>query len=325
MPLIRIAPGIYRENLLILKSVFLKGIDPNTTIIQGQLDETSAIPFAVFIAGSLGVAVGITGVTVEGGVQIIGVVGGLIYNNHFLPDPELGLSGMFVSGLLNLWVLQNRFVGGNLSNQGLLAVDLSFGVFSEGILDSGQDSLILQENTFTGVSSRPRNSAGPAVAITHAEFVRIEGNHIFANEDLGLELRDVKLTKILDNRIEGNRAGIDTSDSSLLIIGNEVNRNREYGVALRDGSYSFEENTVSENGDEGLVLFGLLSQADKIDWSVKGNEITQNRIGLSMNDLMFLPRLKCVGNRIRENVFADYVVGESQPSEALQNHCEEPQ
>ena len=317
MPFIRIAPGLYRENLVILKSVFLQGEDPDRTVVQGQLSATPS-PFALFIAGSFGIGVGTTGLTIQGGAQIIGIVGGMIYDNRFLPHPDTGLSGMLVSGQLNLWIFQNRFVGGNPFNRGFSAVDLSFGFFSEGILGR-RDSLILEENTFTGVSSRPRASAGPAIAIAGARFVRLEKNRIFANEDVGLEFNDVQVGKIVDNVIEENLQGIDASGSALVLRNNWVHRNRGDGVILREGSYSFEGNVLSGNGEAGLVLASLGPDIPR--WWIEGNTIVRNDIGLLLSPSAPLEGLECVDNLIRENAFADYVIGSS-PSEELRNRCE---
>ncbi|GEM_PF-3343116 len=319
MPLIRIAPGLYRENLVILKSVFLLGDGPERTVVQGQLSAIpSPSPFALFVAGSFGIGVGVTGLTLQGGAQIIGIVGGMIYDNQFLPDPDTGLSGLLVSGQLNLWIFRNRFVGGGPFNVGFQAVDLSFGFFSEGIFGR-RDSLVLEENTFTGVSSRPRTPAGQVIAITHAAFITVEDNRIFANEGIGLELRDVQVGRIVDNVIEGNLQGIDASDSALVIRNNQVHRNREYGVILREGSYTFEENALSGNGEAGLALSSLSSDIPR--WWIEGNTIVGNRIGLSVNEGAPLEGLECVGNRIEGNTFADYVIGLS-PSEELRNRCE---
>jgi hypothetical protein len=91
-------------------------------------------------------------------------------------------------------------------------------------------------------------------------------------------------------------------------------------ILRRQGEYYFEDNTIMDNGGEGLVLFS--SPHDRASWVVRDNIIMRNNIGIQMNPSAFrVGELLCEGNEVLENRLADFMVGSS-PSEELRARCE---
>lgn len=326
IPLVRITPGLYEENVTVLKNVWLQGTDKEKVVLRGHIQETN-LPFALFIAGSFGLGIGVENMTIEGGLQITGQVTGLIRNNRFFPEESLGISGLLLSGQLHLIVFRNSIVGGNAFNNGIAAVDVSRipidsdgGIAIPGEEGRFQESLVILENEVTGIRSRPRAPAAAAVFIAGARFVLVKGNQILANEGTGIELESSELVNIVENTVRGNTgfSGIGASESRGVIIQNDlIIGNAEHGVILRDGSYSIINSSISDNGGTGVDLFGEVPSLTQ-DYDVVGNIITRNEIGLKTG--IDFEYLECRDNSITQNRKADYARG-SEPSEELRTLC----
>jgi len=330
IPLIRILPGVYQENVVIIKNVWLRGAGKDQVTIRsedlkpGQMVSTL---YALFIAGAAYLGIGIENLTLEGGIKIAGDVTGFIRNNRFLPHPSIGLSGIFLSGQFNLIIAENQVVGGNYYNQGITVI----GVSSLGAMGVGRGlntepydfngSVLIADNELSGITSRPRMNAGPAIAVERSIAVSIVRNRIHQNEGGGIEVDDSWLVGIGWNILERNRQGIAASSSEVAFEGNIIREHEETGVLLRrQGEYHFEDNTIVDNGGAGLVLFS--SPHDRASWIVRDNIIMRNNIGIQMNPSAFrVGELLCEDNEILENRLTDFMVGSS-PSEELRAHCE---
>jgi hypothetical protein len=87
IPLIRVAAGLYTEQLTLSKNIWLRGagrervtLRPNPLIRQATI---SIAPLHAFV--QFGIGIGLQGLTIEGPVHISGIVSGLISDNHFRP------------------------------------------------------------------------------------------------------------------------------------------------------------------------------------------------------------------------------------------------
>lgn len=329
IPLIRILPGVYQENVVILKNIWLRGSGKDQVTIRSEGMGTERIVstlYALFVAGAAYLGVGIENLTLEGGIKLTGDITGLIRNNRLLPHPSIGLSGIFLSGWFNLIIAENQIVGGNYYNQGITVIGASsLGVVGAEQLDvepyDFNGSVLIADNELFRITSRHRMSAGAAIAIERSIAVSILRNHIHQNEGIGIEIDDSWLVGIGWNILERNMQGMSASSSEVVFEGNIIRGHEETGVILRrQGEYYFEDNTIMDNGGEGLVLFS--SPHDRASWVVRDNIIMRNNIGIQMNPSAFrVGELLCEGNEVLENRLADFMVGSS-PSEELRARCE---
>ena len=327
MPLVRIFPGVYEENLILYKSLWLQGSvpgEPERVILRGRVQDSS-LPLALFVAGSLNVGIGIENLTLQGGLQVSGMVTGLIRNNLFLPEENSGISGLFLSGQLHLVISDNIIVGGNLFNEGITLQDVSFlplPVDGTIVIASEQlpYSVVLLQNEIREVSDRPRSKPGTGISVRNANRVLLKGNQIYNNSGSGIEIRSSTLVTIRETRVERNGDGLDIRESlGIRIEAGEIRYNRGDGILLEDGVYAVEGSRIVANGGTGIVLVGG-SPTFIQRYVITGNFIAENGVGLKAG--VDLDRVVCRGNRIEQNRNADYMRG-SEASPELRAHCEE--
>ncbi len=311
IPFVRIAPGLYEESITILKNIWLQGADKEKVILRGRIQGTNP-PFALFIAGSFGLGIGVENMTIEGGLRITGEVTGLIRNNRFQPD-ALGKGGADLGGTLNIALVNNLFARTGIYVVGALPLFRDrLGGFR------GQEaSVVIDHNVFTG-------SPDAALYVRESEEVLVALNRI-QGASIGVVLLDVERAVIWGNILEDNGEGISgcCGNRGVTITGNRIERNRGSGLSLSLGSggeYLVEGNRVLENGGAGIE-WGSMAQL-----RILGNTVTGNRVGLRLGSrkVADLEKLKeCRDNQVFGNE-VNYAGWNHQPLEELRRRCEGP-
>ncbi|MDH7556603.1 MAG: right-handed parallel beta-helix repeat-containing protein [Candidatus Methanosuratincola sp.] len=218
IPLIHILPGIYVENLVILKSVWLQGVGQelvtlrsiavNTGIQTGELSTEEVLRPTVFIASSNYLVVGLEGLAIEGGLQIVGLVRGFIRNNSFK------IGGILLTGTLaDLLIADNSitttFVGIRLLKVGRIpgvGEAMSVAIVNNSLYNNqpplGRGNAIEvweSEDVFIGLNQIFRNNRG--VYILNTENITIQGN-VFKHNNTGIHAYFSRRVSIPDNLLE---------------------------------------------------------------------------------------------------------------------------
>ncbi len=313
IPLIRIAPGLYEERLVILKNVWLKGADHDSVTLRRP--EKLQDPVVVFVAGSHYSAMILQDVTIEGRVKVVGSTSGLFSNNIFRPDPT-GNSGVQLSGELSVGFVGNVFLDAPIS---LYPVAPLFLPGDPKGPDTSGDSVVMLFNQLVS-SKRER----VAIYIHQSSHVGINSNSIQGFLE-GILLVGGEEIEIVANTLKDNSVGIVSCCSDNV----EIRMNKLEGhsyAALRlstssRGRYLVATNQITRN-NRGIE-WGSLAQMQ-----IMSNTVTQNEVGLqlwpftpSQDADKILENLKvCRNNKIFENN-TDYVIVGISP-EPLRQRCE---
>jgi parallel beta-helix repeat protein len=281
---IQISSGTYTEQILISKSLQIKGAGDGTTIIQAP----SSLTHDIFGASNVvditnGSTTKISGLTISG-------PGSTTCNSI--------TAGIFVSGGSTLKLTKSTvtdihdtpaggcqngvgiFVGRNAySTTGHAEIsDVKVTNYQKGgiVVDGTGSSAVIKDNqVIWGLS--PLNIASNGIQVSRGAVATISGNTISGNicsaPSCGPDLvNDAQSTGILvyqsgtktvinDNHISQNDAGIIVyqGSNSVQVQNNDVTSNRFAGIALADGNYKISGNKISGPGNVGIAVISDVS------------------------------------------------------------------
>lgn len=323
IPLIKISPGTYEENLVVLKSLWLQGAGREQTTVVGRLEGLDAQRPTIFVAGSWPIAIGITGLTIGGiseAIQITGEISGMISENKIVALGEKGIGGIWLKGALSYLVISNNIVAfgeagirlesvspASKVKPGLLVSDPTYGVWVIG-------------NEIQNIQNISLPFAGNGIVLYHANGVAISRNRIFKNTLGGVFAGDAQTILVSENSLLANGFGIWIAlpanfDIKLLgnrIVANDIGINLGFGLSLE-----IESNTISDSRSDGISALHLpfypypLIAID----SLQSNVIEHNQ-GYGINlDPQVIKIVTCKDNRVSSNQKGDY------SSEELREKC----
>lgn len=281
---IQISSGTYTEQILISKSLQIKGAGDGTTIIQAP----SSLSNDIFGAANVmdvtnGATIKISGLTVSG-------PGSTACNSV--------TAGIFVSGGATLKIsksiitdIHDTPAGGCQNGVGILVgrnsysttghaeiSDVKVTKYQKGgiVVDGVGSSAIIKDNqVIWGLS--PLNIASNGIQVSRGATATVSDNKISGNicsaPSCGSDLiNDYQSTGILvyqsgtktvvnDNHISQNDIGILVYQGSnaVQVKDNDVSGNRFAGIALADGNYKISDNKISGLGDVGIAIVSDVS------------------------------------------------------------------
>jgi parallel beta-helix repeat protein len=288
LPLIRVSSGVYDEQIqIIAKSVWLRG--------EGRVTLRSGI----LVVGFGKTAIGIEGMTTQGGIGVVGEVSGVIAKNNI--NGTIALTG----ALTNL-MIRNNIIGG-----------AAIGIFLQGVSPSstlgrglaGDASVFIAENE---IFEHTAAGGGEGIWVKDAKEVAIVSNRIYKNRSWGIFLQKAE-ANISANIFEANGGGIQAYDSRVSIVGNRIERHGYTAISVSGGEYFVRMNQLRNNKGEGIEV-GIEAAVQVVE-----NIIANNRTGLSVARLSDIK--VCKSNQISENQvnYADIALN---PNEELRKQCE---
>lgn len=310
IPLIRIAPGLYKERLIILKNIWLKGADRELVTIRQEGKPQD--PVTAFVAGSHYLAVVLQNLSIEGEVKVIGSISGGFFNNIFRPD-SMGNGEVRLMGELALGFISNIFLDTSLFLYPVAPL----------YLPGVSDSVGVLFNQF--VASKRKIEA--AIHIQQSSQVAVNSNHI-KGFSAGISLIGAEGIQIVANTLADNTVGIESCcgrSSDVEIRMNNLEHHSDAALQLSraspGGMYLVTGNQITKN-NKGIE-WGSLAQIQ-----ITNNTVTHNEVGLELwpfvpprDGTEALENLKeCSNNRISENKENYVILGTS--SELLRQRCE---
>jgi len=216
--------GTYRENLLISKSVSLKGESRNSTIIQGTGNATLLVRHDY---------VNISGFTIQSPVSLI-----YDYGVHLLSVKHCSVFDNSIEiAQTGVWLYDASF---NNVFENIITENWSEGIY----LDNSNNNTVaknkITDNNYNGISS------------TNSQSNTIIENYVLDNGREGIFLGEGSSfnSVIANNVTENGDSGIQITSENNLIKGNSIRANL-VGITL-SGSFNTIIENVLENNKEGI-------------------------------------------------------------------------
>ncbi len=324
LPVIQVRPGVYKENLIIQKSLHLKGTGKDQVILESAKEGYPAV--LVLTSSGNGITVVLEGVTIKGarghegdGVQIFGrpaetgqiLRSNLKVVNSAIRENERAAVSAFGEAVVHLEtnLLKNNDIGVILADrsEGYILQNTFLENHHSGILVGNLARAVISENTI-------QKSGRYGIALTS----------LVPKGEEGFLLREIK---VIENVIENSgETGIYLGGSAETSIkGNRVRRSGAYGIEFDypatdvEITHTIDDNLIEENGAHGIKITG-----ERVRVVFTRNRVFKNRrFGVVVEKLENI--FFCFGNRVKENREGDYGVEvgrEVQPSEELRYRCE---
>ena len=260
--------GIWEENIVIEKSITLRGMGAEQTIIDGIEDGYPV----VWIMGPeeevQAISVQIEGLTITGAdgrcadeEERICAHGVLIQGSAQVAITRSTISGNGVAGIMLLGSAQAEITNATISENGKGGIVL---------LDSAQTEI-------TGSTISGNGVAG--IMLADSAQAVITSSTISENGKGGIVLVGSAQAVITDSSIVGHRlVGVELRDSAQAVVTDStISENREWGIQLAGSAWAeITDSTISENGKSGIMLRDS-AQAEIIDstisesgWGVSG-------------------------------------------------------
>ncbi|UCE15713.1 MAG: right-handed parallel beta-helix repeat-containing protein [Candidatus Bathyarchaeota archaeon] len=245
---ILVASGTYYENLVIYKSLTLKGAGSDITIIDGGGTGTG-----VEITAN---NVNISGFTVRNswdGVHLNRCNGTTLSNNKITLNRYDGIYVQSSSG--------NTISGNTITSNGLV---IGSGLFIE--YSSGNT---ISDNVIAS------NAYGEGVYLYHSSNNTVSGNTITLHiNQPAISVEGFGNNTVSNNTISSNKLGIDlyeTSDNT--IVGNTISNNDDYGVDLTDSSDNIFYHNNFNNTEQVVIdsTYPTIPSINVWDNGAKGN------------------------------------------------------
>lgn len=276
-----VAPGTYKENVVIRKPVTIVGTtDASKAELAGIILQAPA-PYALVANGA--------GAVVVRGVRVAGATGVGIW--------ATGATTLDVEGCAVEDTKASADAAGGFGVYGSDGATLNLrtstvtGSTSIGAYLSGARGIILQNQV------RKNGAGGVRVEDGTAE-IRIEGNDVSGNVDTGISVFSSRAI-ILQNQARDTTLGKNAGDGILIgktlgssvaadvqIEKNEVTGNARVGILVDTGSGGIIlQNNASQNGVNTAKEFGagIWLQGATVDFTVEGNTMDGNRfLGLGL-------------------------------------------
>ena len=259
--------GLYKENILIRKSIQLIGIENSTTIIDGG---TSGTVVTISADNTI-----IQGFTIQNAKD----------NVHF--------AGLEISNAENVLVLGNIIQDNGQLGIYLEGPDCSGTTITMNTIRNNSYGLYLFDSPKTLILANNISGNGEGVYVVGSFTSRIINNTV-SNRGLGIHVESTYSLFVSGNRIVSNSKGVYVFNSSNVTFNaNTIGWNQWYGLWLKYSSYNIVDgNTISNNVDVGLFL------ESSFDITVRNNTFWDNDNGVYLKD--------SAGNSIQNNNLRNY-------------------
>jgi len=247
--MILVYPGNYSENVVMNKSITLKGENKNNTIINGSINGNQTKPVIEIVADNCIVS----GFTLKNGCKCIFLNHS---NNSVITDTNVEYS---------------KYI--SIHRDGIIIV-----------LESAEEGISLyHSNNNTIANNRISHNSGGGICLEHSSNNTLRNNNILDNwigvieRPDGIELIDSSYNTITDNIVNSNgRYGIYlTSSNNNMIVNNTINLNRYCNIHLWNSS----DNKIMNNIISNIFHFG---DGIELLYKSSNNMITNNDV--SNND-----------------------------------------
>lgn len=287
---VQVEPGTYEENLVITKSLTLRGATRDRVVIKGS--EKGRPVILVRGEEPPTVSVRIEGLTITGGrayclywpvcadgILIRGTAQVTVVNNTISDN---GWGGIAVWDGAQVTIEGNLLLANRRSHIGLWGSTQAT-IQGNQILNNGDDGIVLRNSARATIEGN--RISGNVYGIKLRDFAQatISGNSIVDNGWDGLELWNAAQAVITDNRISGNgRGGLQLRDFAWAsIVRNRISDNGGDGIVLwRSAQATLANNTVSHNRNGillGRSLEGETTPGSEVSLKLWGNEVFANR------------------------------------------------
>lgn len=307
---IEVAPGVYSENLLLYKGVWLKGAGAEQTVIKAAregLPTILIVPSGASISGFT-----ITGAQRAYGVQIYGEAVASIFRSVITGNSRGGIRvlGQGSTAIRDSIIHDNDLYGIVLEYVGVREM-------------VGFSTSWIERNQISGHKEL-------GVFIINAYDIFITGNILRDNERGGIGLTNAYRIWILRNDVNGSSRGAAisggvssvSSDYEVIIVGNTL-RNNQAGVSMLGiAVVKLQRNRIVENQQEGISVLGFAIEA-QMEVELEENMVLDNgTYGVLVQSLSVVKR--CSKNLVARNKGGDYMIYDSppQPSPELKQKCE---
>ncbi|MCS7274473.1 MAG: right-handed parallel beta-helix repeat-containing protein [Candidatus Bipolaricaulota bacterium] len=318
IPQIKIAPGTYQENLIVLKSVWLQGAGREQTTVMGKLEGLDAKRPTIFVAGSWHITVGITHMKIVGNseaIQVVGRVSGLIAHNSIQPRGDTGVGGIWLTGAFAHLLIASNLIKGGKSGIVLQGVKGWISFDSPFIPLNARHGILIAHNEITGCHF-DYPYGGDGIDLNNAHGIWIAVNHLYDN-DTGIQLYGSTAIDIDTNILEENDYGIQSWKSTdVQIWQNLIARNEGPGIELLPGSSNIriEINRIVSNNHDGIRSDYSPDLGIYIGIEILHMNHIEHNQGYGINlDPRFITR--CEANQVSSNKNGDY------SSEELRAKC----
>jgi parallel beta-helix repeat protein len=234
--------GSWRENLVIEKSLTLRGAGPGKSIISVDHDR----PVVLIISDEE------IEVTIEG----LSITGAGFYGECSPTIPGVSVALLYCSHGLSLGGKVKATIQGNTISKS-----------RDGIYMEGSAKAIIRENSI-------RENAGNGIFTEDTAWAIIEGNTILRNQ-VGIEIRykgESEIT-IIENTISENAVQgifIMSGSAQATIEGNTISRNGDVGILMWGSQVTIKGNTIEGNKSDGIFMSGSAKVAI-IDSIIRNN------------------------------------------------------
>ncbi len=319
---IHIAPGTYEENLLIRKSVILKGAGNGKTILRAPRGGRETITIILIVWNFSGVEAYISGLTFQGnqqrgrvGIHIIGDVSAVIQNNRF---EGVDYSVLIEHSIGPTVIKDNVFIGLGIPCR-VMATNL-------GKID-------LVDNKFQlcgiGIAGARRYPAFiPPPSPQPGDLVQIKRNHISEGAITINSSTGVVIQNNIMEKANNPFGGISILDSQAIAVqANTLTQSRSlYGIEVEGSEVVISSNRIEGGARNGVgVVDPPLAPPKASRVQLVSNQIIKNEwfgVLVSKEDYLIL----CQDNQVHSNGRGDYgVIGEGpdpRPSPELKQKCE---
>jgi parallel beta-helix repeat protein len=253
--IINVNSGIYNENLIINKSIILKGDDRNTTVINGRGKNTIAI-----IADNC---------TVEG----------LTVTNNKETETTIGINiNANNTNIKNNVITFNSYgIGFNTSSKGnnIFFNDISNNTYGLYLTSSNENNITFN-NVFSNIDKN--------IYLTHSHNNKINDNNI-SNSKYGISMVFSDNNSISNNEIHSNiQYGIYTGAKSAnnTIKSNIIYKN-QLGIRIKESNFNNVTKNIIKNNTEGVLICCNAKNntihrniiKNNINWNAEGNLYNQ--------------------------------------------------
>ncbi|KYK23267.1 hypothetical protein AYK21_02905 [Thermoplasmatales archaeon SG8-52-2] len=266
--------GVYYENILIDKSIYLIGEDRDNTIIDG-----SQIGNVIYISADW---VNVSGFTLQNSSEGWDKGGIMIYSSHTTIFGNIVMNNY--NGICIISSSNNNITGNYVIYNKMAGIDVRYSSYNNIIIDNtvqnNDDGIYLYDSSDNNlIDNTVSNNYNNGILIYSSSDNLISDN-IVTNNYYGLCLKSSSSNNniISDNTVSDNqRTGIylDGSDNNF-ISNNTISYNQRTGIGIYAHSNNIRTNTISNNYDNGIYLWG------SSDNNIIGNTISNNSYGICL-------------------------------------------
>lgn len=308
---IEVAPGIYSENLLLYKRVWLKGAGAEQTMITAARE---GLPTILIVPPGASISdFTITGAQRAYGVQIYGEAVASIFKSVITGNSRGGIRalGHGSTTIRDSIIHDNDLYGIVLEHVGVREM-------------TGFSTSWIERNQISGHKEF-------GVFIMDAYDISITGNILSDNERGGIWLTNAYRIWILRNDVNGSSRGAAISGDGVsfvspghevIIAGNSLRSNQAGALMLNIAVVKLHGNRIVENQQEGISVLGFAIEAH-MEVELEENTVLDNgTYGVLVQSLDVVRR--CSKNLVARNKGGDYMIYSlpPQPSPELKQKCE---